>query len=84
MRYIAEVTVMPLKHLPDHQGKEIVTCTQQMGFQQVQAIRAGKHFRLEINAETKENAMNIVNDLCNKLLCNTSVEGYAFDVNPNP
>jgi phosphoribosylformylglycinamidine synthase len=82
MRYIAEVTVMPLKHLPDHQGREIATCAQQSGFQQILTIRAGKHFKIEINADSKENAMIIVNDLCNKLICNTNVEGYEFDVMP--
>jgi phosphoribosylformylglycinamidine synthase len=73
---------MPLKHLPDHQGREIAACAQQSGFQQIQTIRAGKHFKLEINADSKENAMIIVNDLCNKLICNTNVEGYEFDVMP--
>ncbi len=82
MRYIAEVNVMPLKHLPDHQGKEITLCAQQLGFQTIQSIRAGKHFKLEIEADSKENAMIIANNVCNKLLCNTSIEGYEFDVKP--
>ena len=82
MRYIAEVTVMPLKHLPDHQGKEITVCAQNLGFPEVQNIRAGKHFRIEIEAFSKENAMVIVNNMCNRLLGNTSIEGYEFDVKP--
>lgn len=82
MRYIAEVNVMPLKHLPDHQGKEITVCARNLEFPEIQNIRAGKHFKLEIEAETKEAAMIIVNNVCSKLLCNTSVEGYEFDVKP--
>ncbi len=82
MRYIAEVNVMPLKHLPDHQGKEITICAQNLELPGIQNIRAGKHFKLEIEANSKEDAMIIANNLCNKLLCNTSVEGYEFDVKP--
>lgn len=82
MRYIVEVNVMPLKHLPDHQGKEITVCVHNLEFQEIQNIRVGKHFKIEIEAESKESAMVIVNNVCNKLLCNTSVEGYEFDVKP--
>lgn len=82
MKYIAEVTIMPLKHLPDHQGKVINHCARQMGFAEIQGMRAGRHFRLEIEAESKEKAMATVNEVCNRFLCNTIVEGYEFKVDP--
>jgi phosphoribosylformylglycinamidine synthase PurS subunit len=82
MKYIAEIKVMPLKHLPDHQGKTIGNCAQENGFRGIENIRVGKFFRIEIESTSKEEAMVSVTNLCNQFLCNTTVEGYEFQVEP--
>jgi phosphoribosylformylglycinamidine synthase len=53
---------------------------QNIGFKDVSSVRIGKHITMEIEAETKEKAMERVNEACNKILTNPVMEGYEYNV----
>jgi len=79
-KYIAEINVMPLKNLLDPQGKAVFNSMQKMGFEEVSSVRIGKHITMELEAESKEKAMEKVNEACNKILANPVMEGYDYTV----
>ena len=76
MKFIAEINVMPLKALLDPQGKAVGMVMQNTGFSEIANVRIGKHITLEIDAPTKEAAMERVNEACSKVLTNPIMEGY--------
>lgn len=78
MKFIAEINVMPLKALLDPQGKAVTNSMKNIGFTEVSNVRIGKHITLEIEAKTKEAAMERVNEACNKILSNPIMEGYDY------
>ena len=78
MKFIAEINVMPLKALLDPQGKAVTHSMKNIGFTEVSNVRIGKHITLEIEAKTKEAAMERVNEACNKILSNPIMEGYDY------
>jgi len=78
MKYTAEIDVMPLKALLDPQGKAIGMGLKNMGLNQIDNVRMGKHITLEIEAETKDAAQDKVDSACKKLLCNPIIESYHF------
>jgi phosphoribosylformylglycinamidine synthase PurS subunit len=80
MKFVAEINVMPLKNLLDPQGKAVTNSLANIGFSNIDNVRIGKHITLEIDAENKEQAMEMVNDACNKLLSNPIIEGYDYVV----
>ena len=80
MKFIAEIDVMPLKSLLDPQGKAVYHSMKNIGFSDVSGVRIGKHITLEIEAESKEKAMERVNEACNKILSNPVMEGYEYTV----
>ncbi|MDD2279592.1 MAG: phosphoribosylformylglycinamidine synthase subunit PurS [Bacteroidales bacterium] len=80
MKYIAEINVMPLKALLDPQGKAVGMVMQNNGFAEVDNVRIGKHITLEIEAPTKEVAMERVNEACSKVLSNPIMEGYEYRI----
>lgn len=80
MKFIAEIDVMPLKSLLDPQGKAVYNSMQNIGFTNISSVRIGKHIRLEIEARSKEKAMEEVNEACNKILTNPVMEGYEYTV----
>ena len=78
MKFIAEINVMPLKALLDPQGKAVTHSMKNIGFNEVSNVRIGKHITLEIDAASKEVAMERVNEACNKILSNPIMEGFDY------
>ncbi|HSH52538.1 MAG TPA: phosphoribosylformylglycinamidine synthase subunit PurS [Bacteroidales bacterium] len=78
MKFLAEINVMPLKALLDPQGKAVTHSMKNIGFNEVSNVRIGKHITLEIEATSKEIAMERVNEACNKILSNPVMEGYNY------
>ena len=78
MKFIAEINVMPLKALLDPQGKAVTHSMKNIGFTEVSNVRIGKHITLEIEAASKEVAMERVNETCNKILSNPIMEGFDY------
>jgi len=82
MKYTAQIKIMPLKELLDPQGKAIAGGLNNLGITQVADIRIGKHIILSLNADSEEQAKNIVEEACQKLLANMVMESYEYDVVP--
>jgi phosphoribosylformylglycinamidine synthase len=80
MKYAAEINVMPLKALLDPQGKAVTSGLKKMGFSTVDNVRIGKHITLEVEAEDYDSAKELVDLACKKLLSNTVIEDYHFEL----
>jgi len=80
MNFIAEINVMPLRALLDPQGKAVSNSMKNIGFQEIENVRIGKHITLEIESDSKEKAMEKVNEACNKILANPIMEGYEYTI----
>ncbi|MFO7940642.1 MAG: phosphoribosylformylglycinamidine synthase subunit PurS [Bacteroidales bacterium] len=80
MKFTADINVMPLKNLLDPQGKAVTNSIHNMGYKEVANVRIGKHMTLEIDANTEEEAMARVNELCSKILSNPVMEGYEYTI----
>ena len=78
MIYEAHINVMPLKELLDPQGKAIVFSLHCLQLNAIQDVRVGKHIILLIEAATKEEAHEIANRACKKLLHNEVMEDYTI------
>jgi len=81
MKFKAEINVMPLKSLLDPQGKTVGASMKNIGLDQISNVRIGKHITLQLEAENKEQAIKIVNNACEKILCNQIMESFDFVVN---
>ncbi len=80
MKFIAEINVMPLKALLDPQGKAVGMTMHNNGFTEVSNVRIGKHITLEIDAASKDIAIEKVNEACAKILSNPVMEGFEYTV----
>lgn len=78
MKYTAHINVMPLKELLDPQGKAVTNNLHNLGLGQVQDVRVGKHISLQIEAGTEEEARQLTQDACKKLLANPVMEAFDF------
>ncbi|MEN9333891.1 MAG: phosphoribosylformylglycinamidine synthase subunit PurS [Bacteroidota bacterium] len=80
MKFKAEVDVMPLDALLDPQGKAVTSAMGNLGLGQISNVRIGKHMTLWMEADNKEAATKMVDEACQKLLCNAIMEQYRFVV----
>ena len=78
MKYTAHINVMPLKELLDPQGKAVSNSLHNLGLGQVQDVRVGKHISLHIEAGSEEEARQLTQDACKKLLANPVMEAFDF------
>jgi phosphoribosylformylglycinamidine synthase len=77
------VTVFPRPEVLDPQGKTIHQAAQRIGFDSVTEVRAGKCFEVELAVNDEAAARELLDALCEKLLANTVVEDYAFELLPS-
>ena len=80
MIFSAEVKVMPLKELLDPQGKAVSDGLKNLGLQNIDDVRIGKHINLKIQADTKEEASAIAEEAAKKLLANPVMEEFQIQI----
>ena len=84
MIFTVQVKVMPLKDLLDPQGKAVMGGLQNLGIKNIGDVRIGKHIDLQIEANTKEAALQTAEEAAKKLLANPVMEMFEITETPNP
>ena len=62
----------------DPQGKAIQQTLNGMGFSEVNGVRQGKYFDIEVNEKDEKKAKIKVEDMCKQLLANLVIENYKI------
>ena len=62
----------------DPQGKAIQQTLNGMNFLNVEEVRQGKFFEINVNENNEENAKRQVEEMCKKLLANLVIEDYKI------
>jgi phosphoribosylformylglycinamidine synthase subunit PurS len=78
--YTAHINIMPLTELLDPQGKAVNDSMHKLGFEAIKGIRIGKHISLQIEANSADDAKQIADDACKKLLYNAVMEQYEITI----
>lgn len=76
----ARVFVSLKQGVLDPQGKAIERSLHSLGYGEVADVRVGKYLELEIDAATPAAAELRLREMCDKLLANTVIEDYRFEI----
>jgi len=79
MTYNVQIKVMLLKDLLDPQGKAVQSSLKNLGIN-IQDVRIGKHITLQMDANSEEEAKQLADDACKKLLANPVMEFYEIEM----
>jgi phosphoribosylformylglycinamidine synthase PurS subunit len=79
-KFQAEIDVMPKKEILDPQGKAVTGSMKNLGLDEIQNVRIGKHISLEIEADNEAAANAKVELACKNLLANLIMESYSFKI----
>ena len=80
MTFTVLVKIMPLRDLLDPQGKAVMGGLKNLGMITVTDVRIGKHISLQIEAENKQEALDIATEASKKLLANEVMETFEISV----
>lgn len=64
----------------DPQGVAVQGALHTMGFKEVDSVRIGKYMELQLDTNDRNEAESRVKEMCEKLLANTVVEDYRFEL----
>ena len=73
------VTVTLKKDVLDPQGKVVKQTLKNMGYKNIEDVRQGKYFEIELNEDDKNKAEKIIEEISNKLLTNTVIENFTIN-----
>ena len=73
-----KVIVTLKKGVLDPQGKAIQQTLDGMGFSNVNEVRQGKYFEIDVKENDPKKAKEIVENMCSKLLANLVIENYKI------
>ena len=72
-------TIITLKkEVLDPQGKVIKSALDGMGFNNINEIRQGKYFEIDIDEKNQKKAEEKAEEMCKKLLANLVIENYKI------
>ena len=66
------------KDVLDPQGKVIHQALDGMGFENINEVRQGKYFEIDVNESDPSKAKAVVEDMCKKLLANLVIENFKI------
>ena len=73
------VTVTLKKDVLDPQGKVVKQTLKNMGYKNIEDVRQGKYFEIELNEDDKNKAEKTIEEISKKLLTNTVIENYTIN-----
>lgn len=78
--YKAKVNITLRKSILDPKGKAAHHALQNLGLNDVKDVRIGKFIELNINAKSKDEAHQLAETACTKLLANEVMEDYNIQI----
>jgi len=72
------VVVTLKKDVLDPQGKTIKKALESMSFKNINDVRQGKYFEIDIDEKNQKKAEEKADEMCKKLLTNLVIEDYKI------
>lgn len=79
-KYLAKIFVTLRPSVLDPAGVAVQNSLRQMGHETVEQVRIGKYIELTTIAPDDKKANQDVKDMCERMLANTVIENYRFEL----
>ncbi|GMV50260.1 phosphoribosylformylglycinamidine synthase subunit PurS [Nitrospirales bacterium NOB] len=76
----AKIHVTLKQGILDPQGKAIEHALDSLGFKNATNVRVGKYMEVDVNESDRAKADAQVKQMCEKLLANTVIEDYRYEL----
>ena len=79
---LAQIHVTLKEGVLDPQGKTVHHALTDLGYDEVLDVNIGKYLEIKLNSASKEEAEIRVREMCERLLANTVIESFRFNIVP--
>lgn len=79
-KYHARIYVTLRSSVLDPAGTAVESGLKQMGYEGVESVRIGKYIELKLTANSEDEAKQQLDEMCDRLLANTVIENYCFEL----
>lgn len=76
----ARIHVTLKQSVLDPQGTAVTKSLHALGYQEVSDVRIGKFLEVKVDTTDKAQANERITEMCEKLLANTVIETYEFEL----
>jgi len=76
----ANITITLRSSILDPQGKASHHALGELGFNSVESVRIGKYVEMQIDAASKEKALEVAQKACKELLANSVMEDFHVEI----
>jgi len=80
IKYHARIYVTLRSSVLDPAGTAVESGLREMGYQEVESVRIGKYIELKLSAANEDKAKQHLDEMCDRLLANTVIENYCFEL----
>jgi len=81
-KWIIEAEIMPKQGVNDPQGDAVMAGLQSLSFAETERVRVGKLIRIEVSADSEDDAIAQGQKMCDSLLANPVIEEYVVSAAP--
>ena len=80
---LAQIHVTFKEGVLDPQGKTVHHALTDLGYDEVLDVNIGKYLEIKLDSASKEEAEIRVQEMCERLLANTVIESFHFNLVPS-
>ena len=79
---LAQIHITFKEGVLDPQGKTVHHALTDLGYDEVLDVNIGKYLEIKLDSASKEKAEIRVREMCERLLANTVIESFRFNIVP--
>ena len=79
---LAQIHVTFKEGVLDPQGKNVHHALNDLGYDEVLDVNIGKYLEIKLDSASEEEAEIRVREMCERLLANTVIESFRFNIVP--
>jgi len=79
-KYQARIYVTLRPSVLDPAGTAVESGLKQMGYTETESVRIGKYIEMQLTANDESQAKQHLDEMCDRLLANTVIENYRFEL----
>ncbi|MAR34611.1 MAG: phosphoribosylformylglycinamidine synthase [Chloroflexi bacterium] len=78
--FLVKVQVKLKSTVNDPEGQTILEALHRLDHKQIDSLRSGKYFEININGNEEEEVAKIVENICDNVITNPLIETYSYEI----
>ena len=78
--FLVKVQVKLKTTVNDPEGQTILEALHRLDHKQIDSLRSGKYFEININGNEEEEVAKIVENICDNVITNPLIETYSYEI----